>query len=108
MIIRSKIDANGRETMVMCVKCSLDDRGICNGTKIALVNDHKHNSWLIYKSTFQMGYKELDKGKEETFELSEFQNWLEKNGYVEDERACREARERVESHDNSRNKSSYE
>lgn len=93
MIIRSKIDANGRETMSMCVRCSLDGRNICNGTKIVLVNDHKHNSYLIYKSNVPMGYQKLDKGREEVLELSEFEKWLNDNGYVEDERACKEFRE---------------
>ena len=94
MITHSNIDRNGRESMSICIKCSLDSRNICNGTSIVLVNDHMHNSWLIYKKITPCGYKELERGKEETLELSEFERWLEKNGYTEDERACKELRER--------------
>jgi len=93
MIIKSKIDVDGRETMIICVSCSLDSRNICNGTKIVLVNDHKHNSYLIYKSNTPMGYEELKKRKNETLDKSEFAKWLEKHGYMEDERACKELRE---------------
>ena len=84
MILRSKIDGNGRETMCVCTKCSLDNRSICTGTKVVLVNNHKNNSFLIFKSTFPNGFQELEKGKENTLELSEFEKWLESNGYVED------------------------
>ena len=94
MIIQSNIDKNGRETMSMCVKCSLDSSNICTGTQIVLVNDHKRNTYLIYKSTRPMGYVELETGKGETLELSEFGKWLEQHGYKEDERACKEMRER--------------
>lgn len=93
MIIKSKIDGNGREAMIICVRCSLDSRNICNGTKIVLVNDHKHNSYLIYKSNTPMGYEELEKGKDETLDKSEFAKWLEKHAYMEDEHACKELRE---------------
>jgi hypothetical protein len=84
MVTRSKVDANGRETMIVCIKCSLDNRNICNGTKIVLVNNHKNNSFSIYKSTIPNGFQELKKGKENTLELSEFEKWLEDNNYVED------------------------
>lgn len=39
--------------------------------------------------------KELAKGKEETLELVEFQKWLSEHGYIEDEHACKEARENL-------------
>ena len=84
MISRSKIDKNGREAMVVCIKCSLDSRKICNGTKIVLVNNHKNNSFLIYKSTVPNGFQELEKGRENTLELYEFEKWLESNNYKED------------------------
>lgn len=93
MIIQSNLDGNGRETMCMCVKCSLNSSDICTGTQIVLVNDHKRNNYLIYESVRPMGYKELEKGKDEVLVLSEFEKWLELHGYKEDERACKEARE---------------
>lgn len=95
MIIRSKIDGNGREAMSICVRCSLDSRNICNGIKIVLENDHKHNSYLIYKSNDPIGcYKELQKGKEGTLELTEFEKWLSEHNYKEDDRACKEFRDK--------------
>lgn len=81
--------------MTMCVRCSLNDSDVCSGTQIVLVNDHKHNRFLIYKATRPMGYEELQKGKDETLVLPEFEKWLEEHGYKEDERACKEAREKT-------------
>ena len=37
--------------------------------------------------------KELKKGREETLCQKEFEKWLVENGYIEDEQACRKARE---------------
>ena len=85
MISRSNIDGNGRETMTLCIKCSLDNRNICNGTKITLVNNHSNNSFLIFKSiTGDPFFEELHREKGSTYELSEFKKWLDKNNYTED------------------------
>ena len=90
MITRSNIDGNGRETMTICTKCSLDRRCICNGTKITLVNNHRKNSLLIFESvTGTQKFSVLKTEKENTFEQVEFEKWLGKNGYLEDQNlAC--------------------
>lgn len=38
---------------------------------------------------------EIQFGKDEIFELVEFQKWLTEHGYTEDEHACKEAREKL-------------
>ena len=58
-------------------------------------NNHKNNSYIIYEMQGALYKKELAKGKEETLELVEFQKWLSEHGYIEDEHACKEARENL-------------
>lgn len=91
MITKSKIDKNGRECFTMCVKCSIDGRNICNGKKVVVENNHKKNSYIIYVSE---GNKitEIQKGKEETLDIKDFEKWLTEHGYVEDEHMCAKER----------------
>ena len=77
----------------MCVDCRLDSNGICAGKRICIENNHKQISYSIYVMIGARYIKEITKGRGETLELVEFQEWLSKHGYVEDERACKEARE---------------
>lgn len=84
----------------MCVDCRLDSREICDGKRIILENNHKKNSYTIYEMRGSYYVKELAKGKGETFELVEFQKWLSQHGYIEDEHACKEAREKLNKHVN--------
>lgn len=93
MITRSNLDGHGQEYMGMCVDCRLNSSGTCEGKRIVLENNHKQNSYSIYIMIGARCIKEIAKGKGETLELVEFQRWLSKHGYVEDERACKEARE---------------
>lgn len=93
MITRSNIDGHGQEYMSVCVDCHLNSSEICNGKRIILENNHKNNSFMIYEMQGALYKKELAKGKEETLELVEFQKWLSEHGYIEDECACKKARE---------------
>lgn len=93
MIKRSYLDGRGIEHMSVCVDCILDCRNICSGKRIILENDHIKNSYSIYLMQGARYKKELQKGKDETLELTEFQKWLLEHGYTEDEHACKEARE---------------
>ncbi|MCU0079319.1 hypothetical protein [Extibacter muris] len=93
MILRSQIDGNGQEYMTICVDCKLDSRGICNGKRVVLENNYKKNCYSIFEMQGARYKGELQKRKEETFELIEFQKWLSKHGYIEDEHACKAARE---------------
>ena len=68
----SDIDCNGRQTISMCLKCKLDNRNICAGTKIYVVNDFKYNTYTIYK---QFGFNRgiaIKKGKECTLDKNQF------------------------------------
>ena len=93
MVIRSNLDGHGQEHMSICVDCHLSSSGICNGKRIILENNHKNNSYMIYEMQGSLYKKELAKGKEETLELVEFQKWISEHRYIEDECACKEARE---------------
>ena len=95
MITRSIIDGQGQEHMSICVDCRLNSSRICNGKRIILENNHKNNSYIIYEMQGALYKKELAKGKEETLELVEFQKQLSEHGYIEDEHACKEARENL-------------
>lgn len=81
-ILVSQLDSVGNERMHYCYKRSLDDRGICNGITIVLHNDHKKNSWHIYKMAGSKYQHELAKGKDETLTQMEFKGWLNANGYA--------------------------
>lgn len=93
MVTRSNLDGHGLEYMSICVECILNSSGICNGKRIILENDYKSESYVIYEMCGARYKRELQKGKGETLELIEFQRWLSEYGYIEDERACKEARE---------------
>jgi hypothetical protein len=93
MIERSKPDGCGIERMIVCVDCMLDSSNNCNGKRIILENNHKKNSYSIYEMQGARYKRELQKGTDETLELTELQRWLLEHGYIEDEHACKEARE---------------
>lgn len=72
----SDIDSNGRQTISICLKCVVDNRNICAGTKIYVVNDFKHNTYTIYK---QFGFNrgvEIKKGKECTIDKNQFLKFI--------------------------------
>ena len=72
----SDIDSNGRQTICMCLKCELDNRNICAGTKIYVVNDFKNNRYSIYKKFGTNRSVEIKKGKECTIDKDEFLKFI--------------------------------
>ena len=85
LISISDIDSNGRQTISTCLKCILDERKLCVGTKIYVVNDFKHNTYTIYK---QFGFNRgiaIKKGKECTLDKKQFLNFILKEKIINDQ-----------------------
>lgn len=65
------VDGNGQQHISICLKCRLDDRGICNGEQLVCENDHKRNSYRIFLMNDTRYIKYITKGKGETLSLCE-------------------------------------
>ena len=74
--VRGKIDGNGRETISCCLDCQIDKYGICRGTMLHLVNDHKSQTAKIF-----IGNRLMETFKGEVLEQIELERWMKKNGY---------------------------
>ena len=78
----SEIDKNGRQTIGICLKCALDDRGICAGTIIYVVNDFKNNNYAIYKKCGVSIY-EIKSEKGSTLDKRQFLKFVKEKYNVE-------------------------
>lgn len=88
----SSPDANGFEYISCCVKCSVDEYGICNGTSIVANIDIKKNTTEIFEFVGAKIVKSFAKFKDDMLCESEFKKWLDEHGYNEDETECQKSR----------------
>lgn len=70
-ITESGIDKNGQQYISVCVKCRLDNNGICCGDKVVCENNHKQNKYSVYLCGGCHYVKNLKRGKEETLTVAE-------------------------------------
>lgn len=91
----SKVDGNGFEYIVCCVKCKLDKNGICDGVKISVDIDNKKQTSEIIKMVGAKYVETLAKFKDDVFSEYEFKKWLAEHGYEEDESECEKSRARL-------------
>lgn len=65
------IDGNGQQYIWTCLKCVLDDRGICNGEQLVCMNNHKRNTYSVFLMNGTHYIKHITEGKDEVLTLPE-------------------------------------
>lgn len=65
------IDGNGQQFVWTCLKCMLDDRGICNGEQLVCMNNHRRNTFSVFLMNGTHYVKHISDGKDEILTLPE-------------------------------------